>query len=115
MTKVQENRRKLVIDIETVSIDETIEDGALPALSGSIVCLGLLVEQGSSLALVHRVGLRPGDSSSFDVLQEPAWPLSGVESVSGDVRAHGRSVHQRGFSQRCMRNSSTNFLSLVTP
>jgi DNA invertase Pin-like site-specific DNA recombinase len=49
------------------------------------------------------------------VQQAVLLPLSGVESVSGDVRAHGRSVHQRGFSQRCMRNSSTNFRSLVTP
>ena len=35
--------------------------------------------------LVHRIRVRAGDSPSLDVLQEPAWPLSGVESVSGAV------------------------------
>src|SRR2546423_2404831 len=33
----------------------------------------------------HRVGVRAGDSPSLDVLEEPAWPLSGVEPVSGVV------------------------------
>jgi len=31
------------------------------------------------------VGVRAGDSPSLDVLEEPAWPLSGVEPVSGVV------------------------------
>src|SRR5437868_764669 len=39
----------------------------------------------TGMALVHRVGVRAGDSPSLDVLEEPAWPLSGVEPVSGVV------------------------------
>ena len=31
------------------------------------------------------LGLRSGDSASLYVFQEPAWPLSGVEPVSGVV------------------------------
>ena len=47
----------------------------------------------SGLALVHRLGLRPGNTPSLDVFQEPARTLPGVEAVSGVVRAHRRSMY----------------------
>src|SRR6476661_6177630 len=39
----------------------------------------------SGVALVHRTGLRSGDSASLHVFQEPAWSIPGIESVSGDL------------------------------
>src|ERR1700746_984947 len=39
----------------------------------------------SGVALVHRTGLRLGDSTSLHVFQEPAWSIPGIESVSGDL------------------------------
>ncbi len=35
----------------------------------------------SGLALVHRAGIRSGDSASLHLLQEPARTVSGVEAV----------------------------------
>src|SRR5260370_12006399 len=39
----------------------------------------------SGVALVHRTGLRSGDSAPLYVFQEPAWTIPGIESVSGAV------------------------------
>src|SRR5579864_5334358 len=39
----------------------------------------------SGVALVHRTGLRSGDSAPLHVLQEPARTVSGIEPVSGVV------------------------------
>jgi len=38
-----------------------------------------------AVALVYRTGLRSGDSAPLYVFQEPAWTISGIESVSGVV------------------------------
>src|SRR5436190_6443927 len=37
------------------------------------------------VALVHRTGLRSGDSAPLYVFQEPAWTIPGIECVSGAV------------------------------
>jgi hypothetical protein len=37
----------------------------------------------SGVAWVHGTRLRSGDSAPLDVFQEPAWTISGIESVSG--------------------------------
>ena len=55
------------------------------------------VAHAPGMALVHRAGLRPGDPAPLDVLEEPPRTVSGVESVSGAVRAHRRAVHRRGL------------------
>jgi hypothetical protein len=39
----------------------------------------------SGVALVHRTRLRSGDSPPLQVFQEPAWTISGIESVSGGL------------------------------
>ena len=41
-------RRTVVLDIETVSVDARIEKGALDALTGRIVCIAILIDDGRS-------------------------------------------------------------------
>jgi hypothetical protein len=36
--------RTVVLDIETVSLDPTDEKGALDAMSGRVVCIGMLID-----------------------------------------------------------------------
>ena len=43
-------RRTVVVDIETVSVDARIEKGALDALTGRIVCIGLLIDDGRTIS-----------------------------------------------------------------
>jgi len=43
-------RRTVVVDIETVSVDPRIEKGALDALTGRIVCIGLLIDDGRNIS-----------------------------------------------------------------
>lgn len=40
------NRRTVVLDIETVALDPNDEKGALDAMSGRIVCIGMLIDDG---------------------------------------------------------------------
>jgi|ERR1022692_2574377 DNA polymerase elongation subunit (family B) len=42
-------RRTVVLDIETVSLDPNLAKGALDALTGRIVCVGMLIDDGASL------------------------------------------------------------------
>ena len=42
-------RRLLVVDIETISIDPSLGKGALDALSGRIVCIAMLIDDGVCL------------------------------------------------------------------
>ena len=42
-------RRITVLDIETVSLDPNLEKGALDALSGRIVCIAMLIDDGVRL------------------------------------------------------------------
>jgi DNA polymerase III epsilon subunit-like protein len=43
-------RRIVVLDIETVSLDPNLAKGALDALTGRIVCIGMLIDDGARLA-----------------------------------------------------------------
>jgi DNA polymerase III epsilon subunit-like protein len=43
-------RRTVVLDIETVSLDPNLAKGALDALTGRIVCIGILIDDGVRLA-----------------------------------------------------------------
>src|SRR5947207_4302392 len=43
-------RRAVVVDIETLSVDPRIEKGALDALTGRIVCIGLLIDDGRNIS-----------------------------------------------------------------
>jgi predicted PolB exonuclease-like 3'-5' exonuclease len=42
-------RRTVVLDIETVSLDPNLAKGALDALTGRIVCIGMLIDDGARL------------------------------------------------------------------
>ena len=42
-------RRTVVVDIETVSLDPNLAKGALDALTGRIVCIGMLIDDGAQL------------------------------------------------------------------
>lgn len=44
------NRRVVVLDIETVSLDPTDEKGALDAMSGRVVCIGMLIDHGQMVS-----------------------------------------------------------------
>src|SRR6476620_4888031 len=50
----------------------------------------------SGMALVHGARIRPGDSPSFNLLQEPSRTLSGGEAVRAVVRASGATVCEGG-------------------
>jgi 3'-5' exonuclease len=45
-------RRLIVLDIETVSLDSTDGKGALDAMSGRVVCIGVLIDDGQMVAEV---------------------------------------------------------------
>jgi len=49
MNQASEYRRITVVDIETVSLDSTDSKGALDALTGRIVCIGLLFDDGQGI------------------------------------------------------------------
>jgi hypothetical protein len=42
-------RRTVVLDIETVSLDSNLSKGALDALAGRIVCIGMLIDDGAQI------------------------------------------------------------------
>jgi predicted PolB exonuclease-like 3'-5' exonuclease len=49
-------RRTVVLDIETVSLDPNLAKGALDALTGRIVCIGMLIDDGTRLDEVAIAG-----------------------------------------------------------
>lgn len=42
-------RRTVVVDIETVTLDPNLVKGALDALTGRVVCIGMLIDDGAQL------------------------------------------------------------------
>lgn len=48
-TKASQHRRTVVLDIETVTLDPADETGALDALRGRIVCIGMLIDDGENV------------------------------------------------------------------
>lgn len=44
---VEGGRRIVVVDIETVSLDAADEKGALDAMTGRVVCIGMLIDDGT--------------------------------------------------------------------
>ena len=49
-------RRTVVLDIETVSLDPNLTKGALDALTGRIVCIGMLIDDGARVDEVAIAG-----------------------------------------------------------
>jgi DNA polymerase elongation subunit (family B) len=102
-------RRLFVVDIETVALDPTDEKGALDALTGRVVCVGVLIVDGRTIierALIHQderhlieqfwALLRPTDLLvghnilDFDLpfLRQRSWILGIKPSRSIDMRRY---------------------------
>src|ERR1019366_4908815 len=47
-TKASQDRRTVVLDIETVALDPSDEKGALDALRGRIICICMLIDDGET-------------------------------------------------------------------
>jgi 3'-5' exonuclease len=59
------SRRNVVIDIETVSSDPVEPKGALSAITGRIVCICLLIDDGTQVREVTLIGTEAGILRSF--------------------------------------------------
>src|SRR5579885_2939799 len=90
------DRRTVVLDIEAVALDPSQEKGALDAITGRVVCVGLLIDDGDTASEIMVAGedehvlvsgfwntVRPGDVIvghnvlDFDIqfLQQRSWIL----------------------------------------
>lgn len=104
-----EVRRTVVVDIETVALDPTVEKGALGALTGRVVCICLLVDDGTAAKETTFAGeredliirdfwtaIRPGDVVvghnvlDFDLrfLRQRSWILGIRPSRTLDTRKY---------------------------
>lgn len=100
-------RRTVVVDIETVALDPNLAKGALDALTGRIVCIGLLVDDGVQItwlaiaeedeaqiltefwATIHPTDVIVGHNvHEFDVpfIRQRSWILGVRPSRTIDVR-----------------------------
>jgi 3'-5' exonuclease len=101
--------RKLVLDIETAALEPDDEQGALNAMTGRVVCIGMLIEQSDGITEITLAGeneqeiirsfwaaVKPGDVIvgrnviDFDLrfLQQRSWILGIKPSRSFDVRRY---------------------------
>lgn len=102
-------RRTVVVDIETVSLDPSEEQGALNAMNGRVVCIGMLVDDGVVVTETTFAGedersiisnswsvLKPNDLIvghnvlDFDLafLQQRSWILGIKPSCAFDTRRY---------------------------
>ena len=108
-SQASEDRRTVVLDIETVALDPSDEKGALDAMTGRVVCVGMLVDDGKAAKEITFAGedeariitgfgdaLRPGDAVvghnvlDFDIrfLQQRSWILGIQPSRTLDTRRY---------------------------
>jgi DNA-binding transcriptional MerR regulator len=108
-TQASEDRRTVVLDIETVALDPSDEKGALDAMTGRVVCVGMLIDDGKAAKEITFAGddeariitgfwdaLRPGDVIvgynvlDFDIrfLQQRSWILGIQPSRTFDTRRY---------------------------
>ena len=108
-TQASEDRRTVVLDIETVALDPSDEKGALDAMTGRVVCVGMLEDDGKAAKEITFAGedeaciitgfwdaLRPGDVVvghnvlDFDIrfLQQRSWILGIQPSRTLDTRRY---------------------------
>ena len=104
-----EDRRTVVLDIETVALDPSDEKGALDAMTGRVVCVGMLIDDGKEVKEITFAGedeariitgfwdaLKPGDTVvghnvlDFDIrfLQQRSWILGIQPSRTLDTRRY---------------------------
>ena len=83
--------RHINFDFIRAKLKDGYSDAGRPSIDPELLLRMLLIETGGrathacGVALVHRTGLRSGDSASLYVFQEPAWTIPGIELVSGAV------------------------------
>lgn len=108
-TQASAERRTVVLDIETVALDPSDEKGALDSMTGRVVCVGMLVDDGKAAKEITFAGedeariitgfwdaLRPGDAVvghnvlDFDIrfLQQRSWILGIQPSRTLDTRRY---------------------------
>lgn len=108
-SQASEDRRTVVLDIETVALDPSDEKGALDAMTGRVVCVGMLIEDGREAKEIMFAGedeariitgfwdaLKPGDAVvghnvlDFDIrfLQQRSWILGIQPSRALDTRRY---------------------------
>ncbi len=108
-TQASEDRRTVVLDIETVALDPSQEKGALDSLTGRVVCIGMLIDDGEAATEIMLAGederllvsefwnaLRPGDVIvghnvlDFDInfLRQRSWILGIQPSRTIDTRKY---------------------------
>ena len=102
-------RRTVVLDIETVALDPSQEKGALDAITGRVICVGLLIDDGDTASEIMLAGedehvlvsgfwntVRPGDVIvghnvlDFDIqfLRQRSWILGLQPSRIIDTRKY---------------------------
>ena len=108
-TQASAERRTVVLDIETVALDPSDEKGALDAMTGRVVCVGMLVDDRKAAKEITFAGedeariitgfwdaLRPSDAVvghnvlDFDIrfLQQRSWILGIQPSRTLDTRRY---------------------------
>jgi len=108
-SQASEDRRTVVLDIETVALDPSDEKGALDAMTGRVVCVGMLIDDGREAKEITFAGedeariitgfwdaLKPGDVVvghnvlDFDIrfLQQRSWILGIQPSRTLDTRRY---------------------------
>jgi hypothetical protein len=108
-TQASQDRRTVVLDIETVALDPADGKGALDAMTGRIVCIGMLIDDGRAVVEMAFAGederriisdfwdeIRAGDVIvghnviDFDLrfLQQRSWILGIRPSRSLDTRRY---------------------------
>jgi 3'-5' exonuclease len=108
-TQASADRRTVVLDIETVALDPSDEKGALDAMTGRVVCVGMLIDDGREAKEITFAGedevriitgfwdaLKPGDAVvghnvlDFDIrfLQQRSWILGIQPSRTLDTRRY---------------------------
>jgi len=108
-TQAAKERRTVVLDIETVALDPSQEKGALDAMTGRVVCIGMLIDDGEVATEITLAGedelllvsgfwntVRPGDVIvghnvlDFDIqfLRQRSWVLGIQPSRAIDTRKY---------------------------
>jgi DNA polymerase elongation subunit (family B) len=108
-SQASEDRRTVVLDIETVALDPSNEKDALDAMTGRVVCIGMLVDDGEAATEITLAGeneqflvsgfwntVRPSDVivghnvMDFDIpfLRQRCWILGIQPSRTIDTRRY---------------------------
>jgi len=83
--KPSPSRRNVVVDIETVSLDPADPKGALSAITGQIVCICLLIDDGDQMREVTLIGAEAGILRNFWERVEPNDVFIGYNLLNFDL------------------------------